>query len=317
MAEREKDRENGKEDQVPADEHAGRPQPGDEADGAEEGDGQGESADAASDDRSSSEPTAAPPESRGSPAMGILLFIVFLGAGFFIGKWWIARDTAAEIQAEAGERVRVNLRGDEPKLGPDDALVTIVEFADYQCPYCARANGPVKEMVEKYKGDVRLIYKHYPLPGHPRATPAAKAAWAAHQQGKFWEMHDFLFANKADANRAIDHARELGLDVDKFTADMGSPEAAQAVDDDFKAGALVRLRGTPAFVVNGSVIGGAMTDEQWHRVIQAELSRTKSLIDAGTSRAEVYEKLMEGALDRRENPAAPAAAGEDKAGAGG
>ncbi len=246
-----------------------------------------------------------PDDARGSPAMGILLFIVFLGGGFFLGKWWIARDTASEIQAEAGERLRVALRGDEPQLGPDDALVTIVEFSDYQCPYCARANGPVKKAVETYAGDVRLIYKHYPLPGHPKAEPAARAAWAAHQQGKFWELHDYLFEAKADTSRVVEQAQRLGLDVEKFQADMAGAGAAQAVDDDFKAGALLRLRGTPAFVVNGTVYSGALTEAQWHEIIDVERSRAKALVDAGTPRSEVYAKLMEGALERRANPAAP------------
>ena len=180
--------------------------------------------------------------------------------------------------------------------------MTIIEFADYQCPYCAKANKPLKDAVASFGDDVRLIYKHFPLPSHTRATPAAKAAWAAHQQGKFWEMHDVLFDNKANIDDSIAAASKMGLDVDKYKADLVSDAAGAAVDEDLKAGGKIGVRGTPAFFVNGHSYRGLRSEAQWKTIIENELDHAKQLVDSGTSRADVYKTLMKDAKSQGHLP---------------
>ena len=237
------------------------------------------------------------PKSSGSGALiGIVGFLLALSAGFFIGQIFKGDP---EVVLEEGPRYNVLLRGDEPTKGPDDALVTIIEFADYQCPYCAKADGPLNEAVAEFGDDVRLIYKHYPLPGHPSATPAAKAAWAAHRQGKFWEVHELLFESGADVARASADLESLGLDVARFQTDAASEEAAKSVDDDLFAGAKVGLTGTPAFFVNGHKYEGLKSAAEWEQIIANELADAKDLVDDGVARGDVYEKLMSTALEKR------------------
>lgn len=238
--------------------------------------------------------------------LGNLVFVVgFLATlvlGYYVGQW--VRVKFGEKPApESGDRYRVELRGDEPQLGPDDALVTIIEFADYQCPYCADSVAPLADAMAAYKGDVRLIFKHYPLPGHQNAAPAAYVSWAAHQQGKFWEFHDRLFASKGSISQVPEWVKDLGLDADKFGVDMESSGAKRAVDNDMLAGAKVGVTGTPAFYVNGHLFRGKRSEVDWRKIIEAELNYAKELVDDGVARAQVYEHLMKDALDRQ--PGAP------------
>ena len=114
--------------------------------------------------------------------------------------------------------------------GPKNAPVTIVEFSDFQCPFCGRVVPTLKQLEEQYKGKVRVAFKNQPLPFHPNARPAAEAALAANEQGKFWEMHDKLFANQQALDRAAleKYAQELGLDMDKFKAALDSQQVRGA-----------------------------------------------------------------------------------------
>jgi protein-disulfide isomerase len=122
-------------------------------------------------------------------------------------------------QAAAGENAVFKVPvGESPVRGPANALVTIVEFSDYQCPFCSRANATIQQLEKDYEGKIRVAMKQHPLDFHPRAKPAALAAMAAGEQGKYWEMHDKMFANQQsieDANLE-QYARDLGLNVDKW-----------------------------------------------------------------------------------------------------
>jgi protein-disulfide isomerase len=233
-----------------------------------------------------------------STTIGILGFVAALGAGFYVGKW-IKEPKAPPVRIERGERYDVELRGDEPVKGPDDALVTIVEFTDFQCPFCAKADRLLDDVLDSYDDDVRLIYKHYPLTFHARAMPAARAAWAAHQQGKFWEMHDWLYDQKGDLSGVQDQVEALGLDWDRFTRDMASEAAAKEIDDDFLAGGLVGVTGTPAFVVNGRFYRGSMPTEHWEAIVEAELEVARALVEDGVARADAYAELMKDAKKLR------------------
>jgi hypothetical protein len=149
-------------------------------------------------------------------------------------------------------KVELALTAEKVKGSPM-APVTIVEFSDFQCPFCAAAYPELERLVRENQGTVKLVFKHFPLSGHSRALPAARAAEAAALQGKFWEMHDLLFAQQkqledADLRR---YAQQIGLDVERFERDFASPEVAAAVEADRAEGHKLGLEGTPTVYVNG------------------------------------------------------------------
>ena len=153
--------------------------------------------------------------------------------------------------------------GKSPVKGPTDASVTIVEFSDYQCPFCARSEPLIQQALAAYPTQVRLVYKHFPLVAiHPQAMNAALAAAAAQRQGKFWEMHDILFANqRALAPEQIrEYARQIGLDMAKFEADLQSDEVKALVQEDSQLAQRVGVRGTPTIFVNGKLLQNRSLD---------------------------------------------------------
>ncbi|KIG15010.1 Periplasmic thiol disulfide interchange protein DsbA [Enhygromyxa salina] len=228
----------------------------------------------------------------------VLGFLATLVLGYFVGQWVRVKFGDKPVP-ETGDRYHVELRGDEPQQGPDDALVTIIEFADYQCPYCAQSVEPLADAMSGYEGDVRLIFKHYPLPGHRAAAPAAYTSWAAHQQGDFWVFHDRLFEAKASIEQVPEWVKERGLDASKFGQDMESPEAKAAVDSDMLAGSKVGVTGTPAFFVNGHLYRGKRSAIDWKKIIEAELDYAKEVVDDGVPRGELYAHLMKDALEHQ------------------
>jgi protein-disulfide isomerase len=145
--------------------------------------------------------------------------------------------------------------GDSPALGRRDAPVTIVEFSDFQCPYCAATAPLLKRVLERYDERVRLVYKHFPLSFHREGRPAALASLAAEEQGGFWEMHDLLFRESADLReeRFPDLAQEAGLDVETFLLDYeeNRAEYEARVIEDYTQGLRLGVRGTPTLFVNG------------------------------------------------------------------
>jgi protein-disulfide isomerase len=265
----------------------------DEASAASEDEDEGE-------DETEVKKVEAPPTKQGgmATAMGVLGFVAALGGGFFIGQWWNNRGAASNVEVVDGPRYKVALSGDEAQLGPDDALVTIIEFADYQCPYCVKAAGPVKQAAEK-DDDVRLVYVHYPLPSHPKAGPASQAAWAAQQQGKFWEMHAWLFEQAGNLDGLEQQAKKLGLDWQRFQSDMLSDGASKAIDAGFLAGGKAGVTGTPTFFVNGRRYVGAKSVADWKRIIAAEKKEAEQMVAAGTPRDQLHAKLMEEAIEHQ------------------
>jgi protein-disulfide isomerase len=162
-----------------------------------------------------------------------------------------------------------------PVRGAADGKVTIVEFSDFQCPYCGRVDPTLDRLLEEYPDDVRIVYKHLPLSFHANALPAAKAAVAAGMQGKFWEMHDALFANQKQLGeeKYLELARELGLDVEKFQADYKSAAVATEVAQDMNEARRLGVTGTPGFFVNGRFSSGAKPYESFKAMVEAELKR--------------------------------------------
>jgi len=145
--------------------------------------------------------------------------------------------------------------GDSAFRGPKDAPVTIVEFMDFQCPFCARFHPALDEVVEEYPGQVRHVVKNFPLGFHQQARPAAKAALAAKEQGKYWEMADGLLANFKNLNEETINgiAEDIGLDVKKFHRDLEKNDARYEaiIQADMDLARKVNVRGTPTFYING------------------------------------------------------------------
>jgi protein-disulfide isomerase len=156
-----------------------------------------------------------------------------------------------------------------PSRGPVRASITIVEFADYQCPYCARAEATVHAIEQSHPGDVRFVFKNLPLPIHDRAHLMARAALAAGAQGHFWEMHDRMLALAGGADRArlAGLARELGLDAARFEHDLDDPSLDARVDADDADARALGVKGTPTFFVNGRRIVGAQPAAVFEKAI--------------------------------------------------
>jgi protein-disulfide isomerase len=168
--------------------------------------------------------------------------------------------------------VPISVTGD-PVRGPENAKVTIVEFSDFQCPYCAKAVGEVNQVLQKYPKNVRLIFKQYPLDTHSQAEMAAEAALAAQAQGKFWQMHDKLYANFRLINRArvMLWAAQIGLDTKKLAADLDSHKYASRVTAESKEGDKVGVEGTPTFFIDGKRLNAAFELQTVAPLIDNEL----------------------------------------------
>jgi protein-disulfide isomerase len=173
------------------------------------------------------------------------------------------------------EEPRIVVEAKGPSRGPDNAKVTIVEFSDFECPFCSKAEDSVTQVMEQYAGKVRLVFRHFPLSFHPHAAKAAEAAMCAEEQGKFWEMHKILFANqqKLGVEDLKAHAATAGLDAAKFAACLDGGGKKAAVDIDQKAGAEAGVNGTPAFFINGKLLSGALPVAEFKKVIDAELAK--------------------------------------------
>jgi protein-disulfide isomerase len=195
--------------------------------------------------------------------------------------------------------------GESPVKGPANALVTIVEFSDYQCPFCSRANNTIVELEKQYEGKIRVVMKHHPLGFHPRAKPAAIAALAAGEQGKFWEMHHKIFANAqnledADFER---YAGEIGLNVAKWKSDLQLPKFQTQVDNDTALAMKLGATGTPAFFINGRKLSGAQPIDNFKRLIDEELAKAQEMVRNGTPAEQVYARIIESGVNAP--PAAP------------
>lgn len=158
--------------------------------------------------------------------------------------------------------------GDSPTTGATMRKILLVEFSDFQCPYCATATVNVRKFMAKHKDKVTLVYKHFPLTqAHPQALPAAKAAWAAHKQGKFWEYHDALFANQSKLGEEfyLQLAQQLKLDIKRFKADYAA--ADNSIVADYSLGRKLGVNGTPSFVLNGEFFTGIATVEDMEKIL--------------------------------------------------
>jgi protein-disulfide isomerase len=160
-----------------------------------------------------------------------------------------------------------------PIKGPADARITIIEFSDFECPYCSLAVKEVYTMMAAYPKDMKLIFKQFPLSMHPNAPLAAAASLAAKEQGKFWELHDLMFANFRRINRdnIMIWAKQVGLDMERFKNDLASTKYQAIIQKDTADGEAVGVYGTPAFFINGKHYNGAVNMEALKPILDAEL----------------------------------------------
>jgi len=185
----------------------------------------------------------------------------------------IAGRSPARANDNAAAIARLNL-SQSPVRGPADAPVTIVEFSDFQCPFCARAVSTLVELRKQYAGQIKWVFKNYPLTFHPDSQLAHRAALAAGQQGKFWEMHDLVFStqNALKRNDLMEKAQTLNLDMVKFAADLESKEIANQIEADQKEGDSLHVNGTPTFYIDGKEYTGALPLETFKAAIDRELA---------------------------------------------
>jgi len=237
-----------------------------------------------------------PLQTIGSKLVYILLLIAFLVIGYLLGKVEaLSKDTApiaAAPVAPAGqqapqqptspdpEQVKKDLKmGHLPVEGNGNAKVTIVEFSDFECPFCGRFyTDTLPQLKKEYidTGKVKLYYRHYPLPFHPKAVPLALAAECANDQDAFWKMHDKIFENNATVATMTDDqikqwGADLGLDTAKFNTCYDEKTHQKEIDEDNTAGAAVGVSGTPTFYINGKQLVGAQPFAAFKAIIDEEL----------------------------------------------
>jgi predicted DsbA family dithiol-disulfide isomerase len=168
--------------------------------------------------------------------------------------------------------------------GSAKPLVTIVEFSDFECPFCNQVQATLKQIMESYGNDVRLVFKHMPLEGHRNSLPAARAAYCAAEQDRFWQFHDALFASRNLSPAGLDQiATDLGLGVPKFQACLNSEYSRTAVMKDIETAQLFHIESTPSFIVNGQLIKGALSFADFQRIIERELGQRATQKQSSTN----------------------------------
>lgn len=244
-------------------------------------------------------------------------FMSFL-AGMFL-MWGIDRSGGMDISAESASggtadhsTALIPVTADDPQWGNQDALVTIVEISDFECPFCSRVNPTLKKVKAEYKKDqVRIVWKHHPLPFHKKARPAHVAAATVQALGgseAFWKFHDLAFENQKNLtpeNFSI-WAKQAGVDPAKFEEAFKSNKYASKIDEDMAVATKAGANGTPAFRINGVTLSGAQPFEKFKEVIDQQLLEAKKLVDSGKKASEVYPilvaqnaKVTEGGPDKK------------------
>lgn len=175
--------------------------------------------------------------------------------------------------------VKIPIAG-SPSVGPDNAPITLVEFSDFQCPYCAQATPQIESLVKLYPSNVKLVFKQFPLDFHPHAELAAEASLAAQKQGKFWPMHDALFASRDNLTRQniLALAQSNGLDVKRFSADWDSAALRETVARDIEDGNQAGVEGTPTIFINGRKYNGVIDVSFLQPLIDDQLKKTTTAL---------------------------------------
>ncbi len=203
----------------------------------------------------------------------------------------------------------VSVRPDDPARGPAAAKLTVVLFSDFQCPFCARVEPSLKQLEEAFPGQVRIVWKHQPLPMHPQALPASLAAEAAREQGKFWPMHDAIFADQKALDEAAlaRHARAIGLDVRRFEQAVAAKRGQERIAEDQKLAQAVGANGTPTMFFNCRQVVGARPFDQLRAVAEEEIKKADALLGGKPPDAGFAERACKANVAAAPEAAAPAA----------
>ncbi|UCD99850.1 MAG: thioredoxin domain-containing protein [Chloroflexota bacterium] len=227
-----------------------------------------------------------------------LIFVVGLILGFFLRGWFpvpglfnsasnegtssqqqsvVVPESNQNLPAETPQVVRYDVPvDDDPFLGSEDAPITIIEFSDYECPYCRQWHAEVySQLLDTYGDQIRFVYRDFPLESiHVNAKPAAEAANCANEQGFFWEYHDKLFSMDLELSPEtyLEYANQLGMDEEAFQECFESGRYQQEVQSDFDFAANLGVRSTPTFFINGIAVVGAQPFEIFQQVIEKELA---------------------------------------------
>lgn len=204
--------------------------------------------------------------------MKLILGIV-VGVGLLIGGLWYLSGM------EEADPTALELKSDDWQQGPANAKLTLVEYADFECPACAAYQSVLKDVKATFKDDLRFVYRSFPLPMHKNAIAAALAAEAAGKQGKFWEMHDLLYAKqkewagKSAEDRSLfeQYANTLGLNMDQFKSDVTSDALREKVMKEKESGEALNVRGTPTFFLNGEQIDNPSGLEPFKTLLRSKL----------------------------------------------
>ncbi len=174
------------------------------------------------------------------------------------------------------DAVPLEIRG-APTTGPANARITLVEFSDFQCPYCSKASLQIAEILKAYPNDVKLVFKQFPLDSHPQAMISAQASLAAWNQGKFWQLHDLMFANRTKLSPQAIHfwADSLKMDMKKFDADLNSPAVKKQVLKDLEEGEKAGVEGTPTLYIDGQKYNGDLDLAKIKPVIDEQLKKKR------------------------------------------
>ncbi len=207
-------------------------------------------------------------------AIGIFFFAIFLAFIFFASK------PPAPKSPQVISDTSLLVRKDSHQTSPDKGKVTLVEFGDFECPACGVSYPIVKQLEKDYGDKLNVVFRNYPLPQHTNALPASEAAEGAAAQGKFWEMHDKLYENQDKwSNEAnpldtfIQYAKDLNLDIDKFTQDVKGEKYKDKITADENDGNTIAISATPTFFLNGQKLDGIPTVEEFKNLIDQKLSK--------------------------------------------
>lgn len=190
-----------------------------------------------------------------------------------------AKEESAKRDAEFANPLKPEIDESRAFLGPKDAKVTIVEYSDFECPYCARGYQTLKEVMKAYDGKVRVLFKHLPLDFHPKALPASKYFEAIARQSaeKAYKFHDIIFENQRDLARGDaflkEAAKKVGADMAKLAKDVNDPAIAERINNDIAEAQKFGINGTPGFIINGVSLKGAYPFSEFKTIIDRHLSQ--------------------------------------------
>lgn len=207
-----------------------------------------------------------------------IVFILGLVSGWLIwGRDVSPVQDLTDAAQQPGQTIRREVSvDDDPSIGPDDAPITIIEFSDYQCPFCARWHKEVYgAMMKEYEGRIKFVYRDYPLYSiHPEAEPAAIAANCAGEQNTYWEFHELLFAGSEGLSREayLEYARQIGLDLEPFTLCLDEKRYQDEIRADYEYASSLGVSSTPTFFINGVALVGAQPLEVFRQAIDAQLA---------------------------------------------